>query len=96
MAYNIYGDFQCDKTGGVPTFLCVDWSTHQYWLEPNESLYSDEDMLEQHRKEWFTLGNEKRPFVDYEHLLNQIKNKLNEEAYENCAYQIAADLDIEL
>lgn len=31
-------DFQCDQTGGYPTYLVVNWAENKAWLELNESL----------------------------------------------------------
>lgn len=39
-------DFQCDQTGGFPTFLCVCFKKGIAWLELNENLMMDRDDME--------------------------------------------------
>ena len=39
-------DFQCDQTGGFPTSLCVFWEKQKAWLELNENLLTDSDVME--------------------------------------------------
>ena len=34
-------DFQCDRTGGYPTSLCVNWDKCKAWLQLNDSMYTD-------------------------------------------------------
>ena len=31
-------DFQSDKTGGYPTYLCVNWDKGKAWLQLNETF----------------------------------------------------------
>ena len=34
-------DFQCDRTGGYPTSLCVNWDKCKAWLQLNDSIDVD-------------------------------------------------------
>ena len=34
-------DFQCDRTGGYPTSLCVNWDKCKAWLQLNDSIDTD-------------------------------------------------------
>ena len=34
-------DFQCDRTGGYPTSLCVNWDKGKAWLQLNDSFDTD-------------------------------------------------------
>ena len=34
-------DFQCDRTGGYPTSLCVNWDKGKAWLQLNDNVNTD-------------------------------------------------------
>ena len=87
-----YGDFQCDRTEGYPTLLCVDYEKQEYWIELNDLFNSNETDVSYYQALCDKFG--KRHFGDVEHLLNQIKIHFGEEAYENCAYTIMREFNV--
>lgn len=93
---DVYGDFQCDLTEGYPTLLYVNFDENKFFIGLNDNLNHDGvDVDEKHyQKICDDFGI--KSFADVGHLINQIKRYFGEEGYENCAYQIAREFDVEI
>lgn len=82
---NYYGDFQCEATGGCPTFFVVDWDNKVAWLEPNDTCFDENDsndikLLKEAQALCSAWG--RRQFANETALRNMLRN-LGEEAFEN-------------
>ena len=75
-------DFQCDRTGGYPTSLCVNWDKCKAWLQLNDSL--DADGVDIAEYEQFCADFGIRNCFDTEQY-NQILSSLGEDAVQNAS-----------
>lgn len=72
-------DFQCEQTGGFPTFLQVCWEKNKAWLVLNETLIEEGQDVSAPRYQCAKFGiRECRDVEQYSRILKE----LGEEAYE--------------
>ena len=70
-------DFQCDRTGGFPTSLCVNWDKGKAWLQLNS--FADTDGVDVAHYEHLCADFGIRDCPDIERF-NQIVSSLGEDA----------------
>lgn len=75
-------DFQCDRTGGYPTSLCVNWDKCKAWLQLNDSLDADGVDIAEYEQLCADFGI--RDCFDTEQY-NQILSSLGEDAVQSAS-----------
>ena len=75
-------DFQCDRTGGYPTSLCVNWDKCKAWLQLNDSF--DPDGVDVAKYEQLCADFGIRNCFDTEQY-NQILSSLGEDAVQSAS-----------
>ena len=75
-------DFQCDRTGGYPTSLCVNWDKCKAWLQLNDSI--DVDGVDIAKYEQLCADFGIRDCFDTEQY-NQILSSLGEDAVQSAS-----------
>ena len=75
-------DFQCDRTGGYPTSLCVNWDKCKAWLQLNDSLDTDGVDIAKYEQLCADFGI--RDCFDTEQY-NQILSSLGEDAVQSAS-----------
>lgn len=72
-------DFQCDRTGGFPTSLCVCWEKGKAWLQLNESMIIDGQDVSEYEQLCADFGV--RSCYDAEDF-NRLLKELGEDAFQ--------------
>ena len=75
-------DFQCDRTGGYPTSLCVNWDKCKAWLQLNDSIDTDSVDVAEYEQLCAEFGI--RDCFDTERY-NQILSSLGEDAVQSAS-----------
>ena len=75
-------DFQCDRTGGYPTSLCVNWDKCKAWLQLNDSIDADGVDVAEYEQLCAEFGI--RDCFDTEQY-NQILSSLGEDAVQSAS-----------
>ncbi|MBQ9045497.1 MAG: hypothetical protein IJ112_06105 [Oscillospiraceae bacterium] len=73
-------DFQCDQTGGYPTYVCVAWDFGKAWLDLNSSLDSPGENREVYDRMCAEFGIHRCEDVEQYHALLE---ELGEDAVSN-------------